>query len=184
MKKFVYFIFAALFVFILASCGDGGYKECKSITADKVSLGSSENKVKVVEYVNNSADVKVIYTTDKAEQYLTTYGNGNMKYNNYEYTKGNEVGEIYISKVVVKYNEKEKKAIKIDETYANISLSRSIYDSMQNNQIFVPTEYISYYIITPDKNSAIQVATIKITPNKVETNYDLSGSASIQYVYA
>ena len=180
MKRIVGLIISVFVLVLLVSCG-GGYKECKSVIADKVSLYSNETIYSLCEFSNDNDEINKIYAV---ATYVDMYNITTLTYKNKEYTKGSVVGEFYYSKVVIKYNEKEKKAIKIEEYNLNKSLSSSIYSYLQNNEAFVSVESLQsarYYSNTSNNYS---VNASKLVSRKAESNYDLSGSPTIQYVYA
>ena len=179
MKKSILLIFSIICLMVLTSCSIVGYKECKSLYAPEVSLSSSTTSTGVYEFINEEADVKRIYVLkNKINSSISQ-----IKYNDAVYTNGELVGEIYLYKTTVKYNESFKKAIVISEKYVNNTLPNNIYELIQNEEVFVwdmSTYDYDYYIET----KILLVYPKKAQYTKTETIYDLSGSSYIKYEYA
>lgn len=184
MKK-IFLLTIAFICILLVSCSSSGdYKECSYIKADNVELEYSEDIRKIVRLESDSADIKELYIDYRAVSFITNNNDGKITYNGNVYTVDVEVGEMYSTKTVIKYDEKAKKAVEITEKNVNKSLPKSIYEAITTKQVYVSFSVESYIRFPELVNYDFTDRVNKLEYSKTESNYDLSGSSSIQYVYA
>ncbi len=180
MKK-LFLLTIAFICLLLAGCSSSGdYKECSYIKADNVELSANESTRELVRFVCESAEIKELYVTSGSARVIKSNNDSKIRFNDNEYIMDVEVGELYFTKTFIKYNEKLKKAIEIDEYNINISLPKNIYESLANKEIFIPEGFIDRSFYNYDYTGMTE----KLEYSKIESKYDLSGSSSIQYIYA
>lgn len=184
MKK-IFLLTIAFICLLLAGCSNSGdYKECSYIKADNVELYSSESTMKLVRLVCDLSDINELYIDYRAVSSITNKNDGKITYNGNVYMVDGEVGEIYISKTFIKYNETMKKAVEITEKNANKSLTKGVYEAIIDKKIYLPLDFLWMYPGYDNNNYQYTDRATKLEYSKIESNYDLSGSSSIQYVYA